>query len=203
MTLGHVSEAKVTHSGAGKLSAGRGRWQTTAIIMSNVSYLTLAFIWKYKEVWEMQETLNATETDSWGSLSSLRDGQKEEHSKVGCLKKWQADICFSVWLVVERGDWQLGSRNRLAGWERRWQGSSLSRHLSWKLARICVWVQVFSDLLPPCTLHRNSCSKPEHALWKWSHLLKAPLGLQRWRRDTSTAWASSTVIHISSLWGWK
>lgn len=68
--------------------------------------------------------------------------RKGEHFKVRCLEKWQADICFSAWLVVERWDWQLDSQNRLAGWERRWQGSSLSRHLSWQLAHMCVFVCV-------------------------------------------------------------
>lgn len=34
------------------------------------------------------------------SLSEM--DRKGEHFKVRCLEKWQADICFSAWLVVER-----------------------------------------------------------------------------------------------------
>ncbi len=44
-----------TSNAAGKLLPGRGRWQTIAIIMSNVSYLTLTFTQKYQEPRGTQE----------------------------------------------------------------------------------------------------------------------------------------------------
>lgn len=108
-------------------------------------YLTEVFIWMYVECrsrWMPQRERETGEDLTLPLLLSFRDGWKGEHFKVRCLEKWRADICFSAWLVVERGDWQLGSQNRLAGWKRRWQGSSLSRHLSWQLAHICASVQV-------------------------------------------------------------
>lgn len=72
-----------TRSEAGKSSPGRRRRQTIAIIMSNVSFLTLAFIWKYKEQWEPKQEMNATERRTVGEsvslplcLSNFRDGRK-------------------------------------------------------------------------------------------------------------------------------
>lgn len=77
-----------------------------------MSYLTLAFTRKYKELQGMHEVLNAREREretgkdlslSLSPPSSLSEmDRKGEHFKVRCLEKWQADICFSAWLVVER-----------------------------------------------------------------------------------------------------
>lgn len=69
------------------MSPGRGRWQTIAIIMSNMSYLTLAFTRKYKELRGMHEVLNARERErerqvrislsfTQSPLFSFRDGPK-------------------------------------------------------------------------------------------------------------------------------
>lgn len=114
-----------TQSGGGKLSPGRGRWQTIAIIMSNMSYLTLAFTRKYKELRGMHEVLNAREREretgkdlslfhSVPPLLFQRWTERENILKSDALKSGRLTFAFQRgWLWRD----EIGSWTARTGWQ--------------------------------------------------------------------------------------